>query len=84
MKKGHTNNPNGRPKGSTNKITREIRKTLKDVVDIELNRLPGLLQKLETQSRLELLVKLLPYVLPKIEAQPATKDEPLDMDIDFL
>ena len=83
MKKGETNNPNGRPAGVPNKITKELRSALKAAVSDELEALPGLLAGLEPKERLELLVKLLPYTLPKIESQAATHDEPFNLNLDF-
>jgi len=83
MKKGVTNNPNGRPAGSANRITKELRKTLKAAIDNELEQIPFLMQKLEPKDRLEILVKLLPYTLPKIETQSATHDEPIAFDLEL-
>ena len=83
MRKGETNNPNGRPAGVPNKITKELRAALKIAVSDELDLLPEMLAELEPKDRLELLVKLLPYTLPKIESQAATHDEPFNLDLDF-
>jgi hypothetical protein len=74
--KGHTNNPNGRPKGTPNKLTSELRDTLKALIDIELENLPGVLAELPARERAELVVKLLPYVLPKVEPAPFHIGEP--------
>jgi len=67
LQKGRTNNPNGRPPGIPNKITKELREALKAIVENELDRLPGFIEKLEASERVELLIKLLPYVIPKPE-----------------
>jgi len=78
FKPGKSGNPAGRPKGSTNKITKELRAVLKTVVFDELERLPGTLEELEPEKRAELLTKLLPYVMPKIQQANYGFDEPMD------
>ncbi len=56
----------GRVAGTPNQITIELRKTLKTVVASELESLPGTLAELPPKERLELLVKLLPFCMPKV------------------
>jgi len=82
--KGKTNNPNGRPAGVPNRLTKELRNILKDIVSQELENMPGLLNKLEPEKRLEILVKLLAYVLPKIEPVQAKQDEPSEFGLDLF
>ncbi len=53
-----------------------IRDTLKDVIKIELEQLPETLKELEAIQRLNILCKLIPYVLPKVEAVHSEKGEP--------
>ena len=67
FKSRESGNPAGRPKGSKNRVTRELRTVLKSVVFDELERLPETLKDLPPEKRLELLTKLLPYVMPKIQ-----------------
>lgn len=56
----------GRKKGTPNKITREARQSLQAIIDGELEDLPTRMEQLDTKDRLEILCKLLPYVLPKL------------------
>jgi len=56
----------GREKGTPNKITREARESLHAIIDGELEDLPERLDELDTRDRLDVLCKLLPYVLPKL------------------
>jgi hypothetical protein len=57
----------GREKGTPNQITKELRTVLKDVLSMELQNLSDNLNLLEPIDRLEILVKLLPYAIPKVE-----------------
>jgi hypothetical protein len=55
----------GRQKGTSNKVTTDLRQLLKEFVTGELNKIDSLLEQVEAKDRLELLVKLLPYTLPR-------------------
>ena len=58
----------GREKGTPNKLTKEIRKILNNIFHKELEKVEENLNTLEPKQRLELLIKLMPYVLPKVES----------------
>jgi hypothetical protein len=73
--KGTTNNPNGRPKGVPNKLTKELRQSLKDVVSGHIEQIGQDLDKLEPRERLELLIKILQYILPKVEPLRSDYDD---------
>lgn len=55
----------GREKGTPNKLTSELRNILKEIISTEIEALPEALKGLEAKERLEIIIKLLPYVLPK-------------------
>lgn len=57
----------GRAKGVPNKLTKELRETLKGLISSELEALPSYLEKLNERDRILLILKMMPYVLPKIE-----------------
>ena len=65
----------GREKGTPNKLTKELRSALKDVLYEEIEQLPHRLDELDTKDRLELLVKLMPYVFPKVQSVSQSLDE---------
>lgn len=67
----------GRQKGTPNKLTKELRSVLKDVLYEEIGRLPERLDELDTKDRLELLVKLMPFVFPKVQSVSQSLDEPI-------
>jgi hypothetical protein len=56
----------GRVAGTPNKITIELRKSLKGIIAAELESIPATLEQLPAKERLELVIKLLPFCMPKI------------------
>ncbi len=59
----------GRKIGTPNKLTKELRSVLKNILHQEIELLPDHFKKLEPKDRLELLVKLLSFALPKVEPE---------------
>ena len=51
-----------------NPHTNDLRRLLKDIFRREIERLPEYLQSLETKDRVNVLCKMLPFVLPKVES----------------
>ena len=70
----------GRKKGTPNKMTKELRSTLKDVLFNEIEEIEDRLDLLDPKDRLELLIKLMPYALPKVASISHKTNEPLDWD----
>jgi hypothetical protein len=58
----------GRIAGTPNKLTKELRTTLKGIIAGELDVLPQTFEQLPAKERLELLIKMLPYCLPKVDS----------------
>ena len=71
----------GRKKGTPNKLTKELRSVLKEVIYNELENIEDRLDQLEPKQRVELVIKLMPYVFPKMESTSHTINEPLDWGI---
>lgn len=75
--KGSSGNPNGRPKGSVNKTTADLRATINAIVE---GAIPDIVSSLgeirETQPAkyTELVLKLLEYSLPKLRQTDTTLD----------
>ena len=57
----------GRKKGTPNRLTKEVRTVLKELVFNEISQVHSHFEKLDPKERIELLIKLMPYVCPKIE-----------------
>lgn len=67
--KGKTNNPNGRPKGTPNKITKSVRAFIVEVVNKNRRQVLKDLKALDPKDRLIMIEKLLQYIVPKQQAQ---------------
>ena len=68
----------GRQKGKPNRITKELRAVLKDIQYEEIEALQERLDSLGPKERLDLLIKLMPFALPKVKSISHTVNEPLD------
>ena len=71
----------GRQKGTPNKLTKEIRIVLKDLIYKELDEIKERLDSIEPKQRIEIVIKLIPYVLPKVESISHSTNEPLDWGV---
>lgn len=72
--KGTSNNPNGRPIGTPNRITQQIRNAILSGCLTTLKQLPELLQSLDPKDRIDALAKLLRYVAPTLRSIELTPD----------
>jgi len=70
----------GRQKGTPNRLTKELRTILKNVLYNELENIEELLDSLETKERLDMLIKLMPFALPKVDKIGHTDNEPFEID----
>ena len=68
----------GRKKGTPNRMTKELRVLLKDIMYQELEEIQERFSLLEPKQRIELIIKLMPYILPKVNSISHTTNEPLD------
>lgn len=72
----------GRDKGTPNQLTKEMRAILNNVIANEIDKLQEYLNTLEPEKRIEIVIKLLPYILPKLEAEkPNDYIEPIAVNI---
>jgi len=72
----------GREKGTPNRLTKELRSVLKDIVYRELETIELRLDELDPKERIELIIKLMPYVFPKLQSISHSANEPLDWGVD--
>ncbi len=68
--KGRTNNPNGRPKGSRNKVTAMLKAKVEDLLTDYMNNkeFQSDLKQLEPKDRLQVVTKLLDFALPRLKS----------------
>jgi hypothetical protein len=68
LRKGQTNNINGRPKGSVNSTTKELRQMLIDIF-FDIEEMQSDFEELDARERLYLRKELAPFIMPKLQAQ---------------
>ena len=66
----------GRQAGTPNRLTSELRTILKNIIANELEALPETLKEIEPKDRLDIIVRLIPFVLPKVEMVNMEVGEP--------
>jgi hypothetical protein len=65
FKPGQSGNKKGRPPGPS-EVTAKQREVFKAVIANEIDQLPEILGRLDDKTRLELIIKLLPFAIPKM------------------
>ena len=73
----------GRAPGAVNKITAEARQTLKLIFDDEISHLRANLETLSTKDRIDTLIKLLPFILPRLATETIIPEPQKDFYFDF-
>ena len=68
LKKGEIINPNGRPKGSQNRTTSEIRAAFQQLVSNNIDTLQTDLESMEPEKRVLYIIKLSEFILPKLQS----------------
>ncbi|WP_298949379.1 hypothetical protein [uncultured Polaribacter sp.] len=58
-----------------------LKSVLKDILYQELVQIQKYLETLNPKDGVELVIKLMPYVLPKVTSVSHTTNEPLDWDL---
>jgi hypothetical protein len=64
---GVSGNPNGRPKGSRNKITQELQDKISTFLSDNIDEIQQEYNQLSPNEKLKFLSNILPYVMPKMK-----------------
>jgi len=86
---GGKRNGAGRPAGSENKLTKEIRQQYQNLLDNNIGKLQDLLDKVAEENptkAIELILKVSEFVLPKLRAVevPEPPQEPQELTITIV
>jgi hypothetical protein len=74
LKKGNTNNRSGRPKGTPNKVTTDLRKWITCFLEDEREQIVIDWKKLNAVQRIALWERLLRYSLPQLTSTTLTTE----------
>ena len=64
---GVSGNPNGRPKGSSNRITQELQDKISTFLSDNIDTIQQEYNQLSPNDKLKFLANILPYVMPKMK-----------------
>jgi len=86
LPKGRTNNKEGRPPGSENKLSGELRDRIKNFLDCNFEIVETDFKSLEPEKRIILFEKYLKFVLPQLQSTDINLDiEKLsDAELDLI
>lgn len=59
----------------------EMRQCLKELMRREIANLPDLIEQLPPDQRINVVFKMMPFVLPRVESVNAKSGEPLDWNL---
>jgi len=68
FEKGQSGNPNGKQKGTRNKVSEEVRSAFADLLNNNLSQLKEDISQLEPKERTKVLIDLAKYVIPTLKA----------------
>lgn len=57
-------------------LTSELRTDLKSVIKSEISKIPDLLEQLEPKDRINVIVKMMPYLFPRVNSVVLSEGEP--------
>ena len=82
FKKGTSGNVNGKPRGASNHTTKQTKEVISNLLEKEFSSIEEYKTKVTPNEWLNVLIKLIPYVLPKqthVETS-VTEQAPIDWE----
>jgi len=67
FKPGTSGNPKGKPKGATNKNTKELRGKISLILNNNIDKVEQDLKQLQPKDRLNVLLQLMKFVIPQLK-----------------
>jgi len=64
---GTSGNPKGKPKGATNKNTKELRGKISLILNNNIDKVEQDLKQLQPKDRLNVLLQLMKFVIPQLK-----------------
>jgi hypothetical protein len=84
FQKGHSGNPNGKPKGSANKTTIELRETFQKILKKNIRQIQSDLQQLEPKDRLRIILQMSEFIIPKLQRTQLAGGENIHSEENFI
>ena len=67
FKPGTSGNPKGKPKGATNKNTKELRGKISLILNNNIDKVEQDLEQLQPKDRLNILLQFMKFVIPQLK-----------------
>lgn len=83
LPKGRTNNINGRPKGTANKVTNELREKFTQLLEANFEKIQSDIDALEPKDRIKTILELSKFVLPTLKATDLSLGVDVSKRIDY-
>lgn len=85
LKKGYTNNPKGRPRGSKNRSNTTFKQFLTGLIDGRRDQIEADLDSLQPRDRLMMIERLMAYCYPKAQTDLRVNfDQLADAELDAI